>query len=338
MGSVVRHVRGRRSRRLKLSRRMGVAVAFLILVFVAAWLWAWRASDNLSPNDTSSWSSKDSSQSLADMATQQALIQPGTARRSVRVVYPYSIVPGGVRSPKELLEATAHDPVAARHYAGFDFRKAHVIELQESKLVYLSYRLHDKVYWTKKKVSLHKGEKLLTDGRTTARTRCANQVSDQAKPNVSAEEPPAFRFEDPYLADGGTAVQAPFPNDLNSAALRHIDGLGLGEAGPPPLSGASLYGGQGGQGYGPVFPPPIPVGACEPSSLEFGEKDSNDEKGETHCPPSPPRAPGTPVGPTPGPPGPPPPPPPAPVPEPATIALVGSGIAGILYRYRKSKR
>jgi len=334
VGSVVRHVRGRRPRRLKLSRSMAVAV--LVLVIAGAWLWASRRSDSLSSSDVPSVQNSDPSQNLANMAAQQALNQPGIARHSVRVVYPYSIVPGGVRNPKELLDATAHDPVAARHYAGFDFRKARVIELQQSKLVYLSYRLHDKVYWTKKKVSLHKGEKLLTDGKTTARTRCANQVSDQAKPNVSAEEPPAFRFEDPYLADGGTAVQSPFPNDLNSAALRHFDGLGFGEAGPPPLSGNSLYGGQGGQGYGPIFPPPIPVGACEPSSLEFGEKDSGDEKGEIHCPPSPPRPPGTPLGPTPGPPGPPPPPPPA-VPEPGTIALVGSGIAGIMYRYRKFK-
>jgi PEP-CTERM motif-containing protein len=332
VGSVVRHVRGRRTRRFKLSRRTGIVVAVLVLFTAVAWLWASRRSDNSSSD--LAFSSSDPSQSLASMAAQEALNRPATARRSVRVVYPYSIVPGGVRNPKELLDATAHDPVAARHYAAFDFRKARVVELQESKLVYLSYRMHDKVYWTKKKVSLHKGEKLLTDGKTTARTRCANQVSDQAKPNVSPEEPPAFKFEDPYLADGGTAMHAPFPSDLNSAGLRHIDGLGLGEAGPPPLSGSSLYGGQGGQGFGPIFPPSIPVGGCEPASLEFGEKDSNDEKGETHCPPSPPRSPGPPIAPTPGPPG----PPPAPVPEPGTIALVGSGIAGIIYRYRKSNR
>lgn len=332
MGSLVRHVRGRRPGRFRLSRLTAAGFVGLVLLLAGAWVLSSRRTDN-SASDLA-FAPPDPSQNLASMAAQEALNHPGPARRSVRVVYPYSIVPGGVRSSQELLDATAHDPVAARHYAGFDFRKARVVELQESKLVYLSYRLHDKVYWTRKKVSLHKGEKLLTDGKTTARTRCANQVSDKAKPNVSDEEPPAFKFEDPYLADGGTAMHSPFPADLNSAALRHIDGLGLGEAGPPPLSGTNLYGGQGGQGFGPIFPPSIPVGACEPAALEFGEKDSNDEKGETHCPPSPPRPPGQPVPPNPGPPGPPPPP----VPEPGTIALVGSGIAGIIYRYRKSKR
>jgi len=326
VGSVVRHVRRRRTRRFKLGRRSAVVLAALSLLIPAVWFLLARSPDSLATSDPSSWSSTDPSQNLANLAAQEVLSRPTTARRSVRVVYPYSIVPGGARDSKELIEATAHDPVAARHYAGFDFRNAHVIELQESKLVYLSYRMHDKVFWTKKKVALHKGEKLLTDGKTTARTRCANQVSDQAKPAISPEEPPAEKFDQPYLADGGTAMQSPFPSDLNSAALRHVDGLGFGETGPPPLSAESLYGGQGGQGFGPIFPPPLPVAACE-----FGEK-GDDEKNETHCPPGPPRPPGPPVPPVSG--GGPPPPA---VPEPGTIALVGTGIAGVLYRYRKSK-
>src|SRR5207302_6268615 len=141
---------------LKLSRRGGILLAVAGLLVAGTWLVAsWRSVDAPSGEVLSS---PNSSQTLASMAAQEALSHSATARRAVRVVYPYSIVPGGVRSSKELLDATAHDPVAARHYAGFDFRKAKLVELQESKLVYLSYRMHDKVYWTKKKVSLHKGE------------------------------------------------------------------------------------------------------------------------------------------------------------------------------------
>ena len=330
MGSAVRRVRRSRTRRLKLSRWTAVIAAALTVLVSVAWLLVLRHSENSLSSDVSSWSPSDPSQNLAALAAQEALSRADTVHRSVRVVYPYSIVPGGARDSKELLAATAHDPVAARHYAGFDFRKAHVIELQKSKLVYLSYRMHDKVYWTKKRVALHKGEKLLTDGKTTARTRCANQVSDQAKPATSPEEPPAEKFEQPYLADGGTAMQSPFPSDLNSAALRHVDGMGLGAAGPPSLGGSNLYGGQGGQGYGPTFPPPLPVAVCAPASVEFGDMDNHGQTGQTECPPGPPRPPGHSTPPIPG-------PPPATVPEPGTIALVASGLSGIFYRYRKSK-
>jgi len=332
VGLAVRHVRRRGSRRFCFNWRLGAVLASLILLTLGGWLLVSRRSETILAEDGPSPSAVSSNQNLASMAAQQALSRPSSTRRSVRVVYPYSIVAGGARDSKELLAATAHDPVAARHYAGFNFRKARVVQLEESKLVYLSYRLHDKVYWTKKKIALHKGEKLLTDGKTTARTRCANQVSDQAKPATSPEEPPAEKFDQPYLADGGTAMQSPFPSDLNSAALRHLDGLGFGEVGPPPLSGSNLYGIQGGQGFGPLFPPPLPAAACEPSGVEFGETGPDDESKETVCPPGPPRSPGPPSPPVPG--G----GPPATVPEPGTIALVGSGIAGVLYRYRKLKR
>ena len=332
MGYVVRRVHASRSRRLKKTARVGTALIALLVVVAGAWLLVSHQSESLSSDDVTFNASGDSGQSLASLAAQQALSQSGPSRRSVRVVYPYSIVPGGVRDARELQNATAHDPVAARHYAGFDFQKAHLIEVDQPKFVYVSYRLHDKVYWTKKKISLHKGERLLTDGKTTARTRCGNQVSEQAKNAVSPDEPPAERFEDPYLADGGTAMQAPFPKELNSAVGRHFDGLGFGEQEPPPLSGSNLYGAQGGQGFAPLFPPPLPAAGCEPNSVELGENGSDDESKETVCPPGPPRPPGPPVGPVPGS-G-----PPATVPEPGTLALVASGLAGVLYRYRKSNR
>ena len=78
--------------------------------------------------------------------------------RSRRLVYPYSIVPGGVSSADELRQAAVHDSVVASHYAGFNYRRAHLIEVKQAQKVYLSYRLHNKVYWTVRQASLHPGK------------------------------------------------------------------------------------------------------------------------------------------------------------------------------------
>ena len=104
-----------------------------------------------------------------------------------RPVYPYSLVPGGVQDAKELKWVAEHDPIVAAHYAGFDYDHARVVRLTLARTVYLSYRIGNHVYWTRHRVSLHKGEKLITDGRMTARGRCANRVEEipqQAKPSA----------------------------------------------------------------------------------------------------------------------------------------------------------
>ena len=130
-----------------------------------------------------------------------------------RVIYPYSVVPGGVRSPEELQSASARDRVVSEHYAGFDFRKARVIKVKEARLVYLSYRIGDQIYWTAKKVSLHAGENLITDGKLTARTRCGNQVSALPQKKTSSQEPTMAQFDGPI----GISTRDPFPENFHSA-------------------------------------------------------------------------------------------------------------------------
>ena len=68
----------------------------------------------------------------------------------------------------------------ALHYAGFDYAHARLVQLLTERSVYLSYRIGNRVYWTRHRVKLHKGETLLTDGKMTARTRCANRVEESA--------------------------------------------------------------------------------------------------------------------------------------------------------------
>lgn len=99
------------------------------------------------------------------------------ALRPGRPAYPYSVIPGGVGSGEELREIAEHDPVVARHFKGFDYLHAHLVTVSKKQLMYVAYRKGDKVYWTRKKVSLHPGETLLSDGKIVARTRCGNRVA-----------------------------------------------------------------------------------------------------------------------------------------------------------------
>lgn len=275
------------------------------------------------------WTQGDSSRNLALLAGIK------TAQDKARAVYPYSVVPGGVSTPGELREASKHDPLVALHYAGFDFGNARVVRLKHPRLVYLSYRRKDKIFWTKRQVKLCEGEKVLTDGKMMARTRCANRVSAAPQRAISAQEPAAAELDRPVIA-GGTAFVAPFPVKFESALL-HRRPEWFDPADPPSRWG---YGPYAGNDFPITFPPPFPGGAaggvCEPAkpkpshnagfvTLGFtGEAEGTKAPKKNACPPGPPG--------TPGPPG-----PPATVPEPATIVLMSTGIAAMYLRYRKGR-
>jgi hypothetical protein len=106
-----------------------------------------------------------------------------------------------VHNAKALLAATSTDPAVARHFAKFDFNKARIIQLTEPRSVYVSYRIRDTIFWTKRRIQLHAGEMLLTDGKITARTKCGNQVSDAAKPDISDEEPEEDVLDEPVALE-----------------------------------------------------------------------------------------------------------------------------------------
>jgi PEP-CTERM motif len=125
------------------------------------------------------------------------------ASRPNRPAYPYSVIPGGVGSVEELREIAEHDPVVARHFQGFDYQQAHLVTVSGKQSMYLAYRQGDKVYWTRKKVALHPGETLISDGKIVARTRCGNRVA------VAPLGPPALI--DPLEADFNQPI---FSNDL----------------------------------------------------------------------------------------------------------------------------
>jgi PEP-CTERM motif len=300
-GRTVR-VRRTKSRKRRRVRRTVVALAVLGFVYLAVWgalsvRSSWRFRNDRGTDDLK-WTQGNLSQNLALLAAKS--VSPPLAL-SRRVVYPYSVIPGGVQTPEDLHRVSDHDRVVGDHYAGFDFRNARIVELEQPRLVYLSYRMGDRVFWTAKRISLHKGEKLITDGRMTARTRCANQVSESAQPAVSPVEPPAAKFEEPF---DGTAAQIPFPEDNSLTSGREFSGFGA--VPPPGLQSSNLAPFPGG-GLPPVFPPPIPSKGCPPGEIPGGPNKPCHHR-----------------------------PPPPPVPEPATILLVSSGIAGIYWRSRKA--
>lgn len=116
-------------------------------------------------------------------------------------VYPYSIVPGGLKDGESLREVARNDRAVSRHFAHFDYSKAHLETVTEPREVYVSYRIRDTVFWTRKKIHLRVGELLLTDGKITARAKCGNQVSETPKPEISEEEPEENVLEEPVALE-----------------------------------------------------------------------------------------------------------------------------------------
>lgn len=186
------------------------------------------------------------------LATQQEILRQDMEERTV---YKYSVIPGGVRSIRELKWYADHDPVVKAHYAGFDYDHARMVRLTLARTAFISYRIGNKVYWTRHRVSLKKGETVITDGKMIARTRCANRVEDVPQQATSESEPPAEKFEEPVQPDKGTAMNAP-PAPFQSALMNRNPAPGLGPA-PPLTAYDPIVGGT----ITPFLPPPMP-GVC----------------------------------------------------------------------------
>lgn len=309
--TVVRRRRSQRHRRNRRIRRallvmLGAAVALglssVALQYIAPKLF--RASFHpVEPNRPS----VEVTQKALYAAQQQSLRQ-----QEQRPVYPYSVVAGGVRDVHELKWAAEHDHVVGAHYAGFDYAHARVVRLLMARSVYLSYRIGNRVYWTRRRVALKKGETLITDGKMTARTRCANRVEEQPQQESSKMEPPVAKFEEPVRPAIGTAVEAP-PVPFETALMNRPGVPGLGPA--PPLS---LYDPIGGGSWTPIAPPPLP------SVCGVGTKKPGDKGTETTTGGNGKKKNGDPCGNG----------SPSEVPEPGTWLLVASGLAFVAWKSR----
>lgn len=115
--------------------------------------------------------------------------QPGLGRP----IFPYSVIPGGAYSATELRDAVRTDVPVAAHYHSVSLDAVRAEKVGTDRMVYMSYRVKDRIYWTKRKLRLRHGETILTDGVTEIRARCGNCISlepmgptDEAEPGEDA--------------------------------------------------------------------------------------------------------------------------------------------------------
>ena len=263
--------RGARRRRTWYRRRLRMQRT-LVVIFVgtllagACWQSAARyfslPSVHSSQVQPSFWVRADIHKDLALAAARSS--KPKNSGAPIPGVYAYSVLPGGVKDADDLRYAALRDYVVRRHYAHFDYAHAQLVRATEAREVYLSYRIRDTVFWTRRKIRLHVGELLLTDGKITARARCGNQISDTAKPEVSEEEPAEDVLDQPVAA----VESAP------SLPIRPVlapPDLPVGQPTPPKLFS------------GPFFFPYVPVSVPLPS----GHCPAGDEDIRGHCRPKP---------------------------------------------------
>jgi hypothetical protein len=209
--------------------------------------------------------------------------------RPGRPVYLHSVIPGGIASAEELRQAMEHDPVVAKQFAGFDFQRAHLVQVSGKQAMHVAYRMGQKVYWTRKKVKLHPGETLISDGKIVARTRCGNRIAMIPLGPPALTEPADADLNQPLFAnDMVTAAAEPQP-EAYAAVIPMAD----------PISANALLPVKR-RGIAPFFILPF-----------FGTAGLGG--GSSHTPL-------------------------AVTPEPGTLLLFSSGLAGVFWKLRKSGR
>jgi hypothetical protein len=195
----------RREARLSLAYLTLVSLAFVALSFCSAFF-------EIPRNQTEPagrWNASTSTPLLAAPVNFSATEKGPLGRRRL---FPYSVIARGVQSNRELKNAMAKDPVVAAHYAGFKVARTHIVRLDHDRAAYVSYRLGNVVFWTKRRVIIPAGESLLTDGESMARTRCGNRLSVSPEAPVSPEEPSAMILE--TLQEDSTLVAYNSPFEL----------------------------------------------------------------------------------------------------------------------------
>ena len=128
-------------------------------------------------------------------------------------VYPYSVIEGGAHTVDEFRSSIAHDAIVAVHYQDFDVERDGIIQLVSARQAYVSFRIKNQVYWTKKKLNLPKGEMVITDGKNVSRTRCGNRLSEKPLLPVTELEPPLEVFDQPEIFEE-LPSQPPVPKPI----------------------------------------------------------------------------------------------------------------------------
>ena len=129
--------------------------------------------------------------------------------RSDRPVYPFSLVPGGVRDGDEVAAVRATDAVVRSHYSEVGPRLIRET-MPRDQWLYTSYRVGASVYWTKHAVRVRAGEAVLSDGAHMIRARCGNRLSAVPGKPTRLIDPPSVLEDTPAIASEQKVPEAPF--------------------------------------------------------------------------------------------------------------------------------
>jgi hypothetical protein len=113
-----------------------------------------------------------------------------------RKVFPYSLVPGGAENVREA-RAAMTEPANRANYSEMDLAQLKQVKLTTNLSGYVSYRWGDKIYWTKKPLTLRAGETIFTDGKHIVRGRCLNCYSALPMLPTRPNEPSAKILDTP---------------------------------------------------------------------------------------------------------------------------------------------
>jgi hypothetical protein len=263
----------RRRRRSSRHRRRGVRVAAISVIaacavvaaFVCAVLWLEPLQEaRVEPLTT------------ANEAVLARDIELEPARdESSRPVYPFSVIPGGVYSAEEFAGAVSTDAAVGAHYGDVMPAAMRVETVDAPRAAYMSYRIGDQIYWTKRKLALHDGERVLSDGTVRIRARCGNRLSDEPLQPTSDAEPPVEAFEG---SPASPIAAVPGPELLSLLPLAAMPAFEPGMqplSSPDPWDSVPYLGGFGVFGVGsPLFTDesvgsPVDDGTDEPIGFEL---------------------------------------------------------------------
>jgi hypothetical protein len=118
--------------------------------------------------------------------------------RGGRQVFPYSVVPGGLRNLRDAQDSIDSDPAVALHYRGLHIENLALRRTAAAMDVFVSYRVQNAIYWTSHKIHMAKGELVLVDGKNLIRARCGNRIAFELPPEAPKApplEPPPEIFE-----------------------------------------------------------------------------------------------------------------------------------------------
>jgi len=196
-----------------------------------------------------------------------------------RPYYNYSVIPGGARNAQELARAIQTDEVVADHYRDLDPSTMHPQTVPVARMAHVSYRLNDRVFWTKKPVRIYEGETILTNGQTEIRARCGNAISMAPLLPTSDDEPESTEF-DALTETGPLLVAFDLPPAGAPSALAgplgEVAGNGVPLASVVPPFGLGMGGYASGANHGqahegipedaPLDISTAPSSGCEPTS------------------------------------------------------------------------